>query len=107
MPSPKSHSFERPRNLPRRHRLPRPPHPAGASALAIPGPVLGGDKATDYRRIESLQEYPLTAQDRVRVERYRRAGNNEWLLSEFSSLAIDLPVAALYAGVPLEPSPRR
>jgi Uma2 family endonuclease len=99
------------------------PHLAGANALAL-AEVLSpateaydrGDKAAHYRRIESLQEYLLIAQDRVRVERYRRAGNNEWLLSEFttltdsiplSSLGIDLPVAALYAGVPLEPSPRR
>jgi Uma2 family endonuclease len=75
-----------------------------------------GDKSAHYRRIESLQEYLLIAQDRVRVERYRRAGNSDWLLSEFTaltdvieltSLAIHLPVAALYAGVPLEPSPRR
>ena len=105
------------------------PHLAGANALALANPVLlaevlspsteaydRGDKSAHYRRIESLQEYLLVAQDRVRVERYRRAGNNDWLLSEFTtladsiplaSLAIDLPVAALYAGVPLEPGPRR
>lgn len=75
-----------------------------------------GDKAAHYRRIESLQEYLLIAQDRVRVERYRRSGQNEWLLSEFTtladiieltSLAITLPVADLFANVPLEPGRRR
>lgn len=105
------------------------PHLAGANALALANPVLlaevlspsteaydRGDKSAHYRRIESLQEYLLVAQDRVRVERYRRAGNNDWLLSEFTaltdvielnSLAIDLPVAALYENVPLELTLRR
>jgi Uma2 family endonuclease len=105
------------------------PHLAGANSLALANPVLlaevlspsteaydRGDKAAHYRRIPSLQEYLLIAQDRVRVERYRRVGNNDWLLSEFTaltdvielnSLAILLPVAALYADVPLEPGPRR
>lgn len=106
-----------------------PPHLAGTNAMALANPVFlaevlsksteaydRGDKAAQYRRIESLHEYLLIAQDRVRVERYRRAGPNDWLLSEFTaledsialtSLAIDLPVADLYAGVPLEPGSRR
>ena len=105
------------------------PHLAGANGMALANPVFlaevlsksteaydRGDKAAHYRRIESLQEYLLIAQDRVRVERYRRSGQNEWLLSEFtelndilelSSLGIELPLAALYAGVPLEPGSRR
>lgn len=105
------------------------PHLAGANSQALANPVVlaevlspsteaydRGDKAAHYRRIPTLQEYLLIAQDRVRVERYRRAGNNDWLLSEFTaltdvieltSLAIPLPVAALYENVPLEPGPRR
>jgi len=105
------------------------PHLAGANRMALANPVFlaevlsksteaydRGDKAAHYRRIESLQEYLLIAQDGVRVERYRRGGQNEWLLSEFTelsdtlqltSLGITLPIADLYTGVPLEPSPRR
>ena len=67
-----------------------------------------GEKSAHYRRIESLQEYLLIAQGTVRVERYRRAGNNEWVLSEFTdkgsmlelaSLGIEIPISAIYDGV--------
>jgi Uma2 family endonuclease len=42
-----------------------------------------GDKFAHYRRMESLQEYVLIAQDRMRVEHYARKGE-QWLLTEFS-----------------------
>lgn len=41
-----------------------------------------GRKAEHYRRIGSLQEYLLVAQAEPRVERYRRRGDREWLLTE-------------------------
>ena len=97
---------------------------AGTHDMAIANPVVlievlsksteaydRGEKSAHYRRIESLQEYLLVAQGTVRVERYRRAGNNEWVLSEFtdvggmlelSSLGIEIPIAAIYDGVELE-----
>ncbi len=105
------------------------PRLAGVNGMALANPVFlaevlsrsteaydRGDKAAHYRRIDSLQEYLLIAQDRIRVERYRRGGKNEWVLSEFTelndtleltSLGIELPVDALYSGVPLEPASRR
>ena len=70
-----------------------------------------GEKSAHYRRIESLQEYLLIAQGRVGVERYRRVGSNEWVLSEFTeqssilelaSLGIEIPIAAIYDGVAFE-----
>ena len=42
-----------------------------------------GDKFEHYRRIASLQEYVLIAQDRVFVERRVRTGD-VWVLAEFS-----------------------
>ncbi len=97
---------------------------AGIHGMAIANPVLlvevlsksteaydRGEKSAHYRRIESLQEYLLIAQGRVGVERYRRAGSNEWVLSEFTeqsavlelaSLGIEIPVAAIYDGVAFE-----
>jgi Uma2 family endonuclease len=42
-----------------------------------------GDKFAHYRRFESLAEYVLVAQDRVRVERFVRDGE-QWILSEVS-----------------------
>ena len=44
-----------------------------------------GDKFAQFRRLTSLQEYVLIAQDKVRVERYTRQGD-EWVLKEFQSL---------------------
>ncbi len=97
---------------------------AGTHAMATTNPVVlievlsksteaydRGEKAAHYRRIESLQEYLLVAQGTVRVERYRRAGENKWVLSEFTdtgemlelaSLGIEIPIAAIYDGVELE-----
>jgi Uma2 family endonuclease len=46
-----------------------------------------GDRFGHYRRLESLQEYVLVAQDRPRIERYtRRADSHEWLLTDISDL---------------------
>jgi Uma2 family endonuclease len=52
-----------------------------------------GQKFIKYRRIESLQEYLLVAQDEPRIEQYLRQPSNEWLLSEFNGLetTIQLP----------------
>jgi len=44
-----------------------------------------GEKFAHYRRLESLQEYILVAQDCVRVEHYLRQGE-QWLLTELSNL---------------------
>jgi Uma2 family endonuclease len=44
-----------------------------------------GEKFAHYRRIESLQEYVLVSQDKVRIESYVRQGS-QWILSEASDL---------------------
>jgi Uma2 family endonuclease len=41
-----------------------------------------GEKFAHYRRLQSLKEYVLIAQDRVLLERYARQSEGEWLLSE-------------------------
>lgn len=41
-----------------------------------------GAKFAHYRRLDSLQEYLLVAQDRLSMECYRRAPQGQWLLSE-------------------------
>jgi Uma2 family endonuclease len=45
-----------------------------------------GRKGVHYRRIASLAEFLLVAQDEPRVERYRRQGEGEWVLTEVSGL---------------------
>jgi Uma2 family endonuclease len=70
-----------------------------------------GDKFAQYRRLESLREYVLIAQDRQRIERYvRQAEGQEWLLTEISdpegcvpltAIGCELALAEVYDKVPL------
>ena len=55
-----------------------------------------GNKFMQYRRLASLEEYLLIAQDRVQIEHYQRQPDNLWLLSEASDLqaTIKLPSVA-------------
>jgi Uma2 family endonuclease len=41
-----------------------------------------GEKSEGFRRLVSLQEYLLISQTEPRVERYRRYGERQWMLSE-------------------------
>ena len=75
-----------------------------------------GAKAAHYRRIPSLQEYVLIAQDRMLVERYVRQADGSWLLTEFSdtagdfafgSIQVRIPLAENYRGVTLPENPGR
>jgi Uma2 family endonuclease len=53
-----------------------------------------GEKFAHYRRLASLREYVLVAQDRVRVEHYVRRGE-QWLLTELAGLDATLPLESL------------
>jgi Uma2 family endonuclease len=52
-----------------------------------------GKKFQHYRTLESLQAYMLIAQDSIRIERYLRQPNDQWLLSDVTDLeaALELP----------------
>ncbi len=52
-----------------------------------------GEKFEHYRKIPSLVEYLLIAQERCLVEHYIRQADGRWLLSEYSSLqdVIEMP----------------
>jgi Uma2 family endonuclease len=52
-----------------------------------------GRKFEHYRKLESLKEYMLIAQDKYHIEHYVRQPDNQWLLSETDSLqdTIHLP----------------
>ena len=71
-----------------------------------------GGKFTHYRRLPSLQEYVLISQDRPLVEHYVRQGQDEWLLTEHSSLedglilpsiGCRLPFSEIYLKVRFDP----
>ena len=53
-----------------------------------------GDKFAEYRRIPSLQEYLLAAQDRPYMERYVRQGEN-WLLTESKGVEVTVSLDAI------------
>ncbi len=57
-----------------------------------------GKKFAQYRRLESLREYVMVAQDQVRVERYTRQGD-EWLLTELSRLEDTLQLESIGCAV--------
>jgi Uma2 family endonuclease len=59
-----------------------------------------GEKFAHYRRLDSLQEYLLVSQDKVRVERYVRQGD-QWVLSELISLDDVLQIGVIDCAVPL------
>ena len=70
-----------------------------------------GLKFKEYRQIESLQEYVLVWQDEPRVEVFQRGPSTEWIFRDFNgldgvchlaSVDCDVPLAAVYEGVPLE-----
>jgi Uma2 family endonuclease len=59
-----------------------------------------GRKFEQYRRIASLREYVLVAQDRILIERYTRQGE-EWVLTDFRSREDVLGLASIDCEVPL------
>jgi Uma2 family endonuclease len=60
-----------------------------------------GAKSADYRKLPSLQEYVLIAQDRPLVERYVRQPDGGWLLTEFNNMAQTFAFATIPARVAL------
>jgi len=73
-----------------------------------------GEKFAHYRRLDTLREYILVAQDKVRVEHYVREGE-QWILSEISdadsilhltSVDCHVGLAAIYEKVDFNPLPK-
>jgi Uma2 family endonuclease len=54
-----------------------------------------GKKFMKYRRIESLLEYVLVAQDEAHVEHYVRQLNGGWLLSESTTLGDEIYLSSI------------
>jgi Uma2 family endonuclease len=69
-----------------------------------------GSRFADFRRLESLREYVLVAQDRVLVERFARQGD-DWVLTELNrpdevlrlpSVGCEVALSEVYAKVRFE-----
>lgn len=61
-----------------------------------------GDKAEDYYRLKSLQEYVLVSQYRVRVEHFSRQKNNEWTLKFYEDLNDTVELKSIKCKIPLK-----
>ena len=70
-----------------------------------------GTKSAHYRRLPSVQEYVLIAQDRPLVERYVRQPDGGWTLREvarldqaveFDGIPVHLPMSEIYRQIILE-----
>lgn len=60
-----------------------------------------GAKFLHYRKLPSLREYLLVAQNECRVEHYLRQDENRWLLGEYSSPDDTVALVSLDCTVPL------
>ena len=72
-----------------------------------------GGKLMLYRRLPSFEEYVLVAQDRPRIEIFRKAAENRWVLITYEgleaaaaieSLDLSLPLKEVYEDVELPPA---
>ena len=73
-----------------------------------------GRKFAHYRRIPTLKEYILVAQDKPLVERYLRQPDESWVLNVFDNMAntfafgsveVQVPLATIYDGVEFPENP--
>ena len=60
-----------------------------------------GTKFAQYRKILSLQEFILAAQDQPLLERYARQPDGDWLLTEFRGLEITFEMTCLRVKIPM------
>lgn len=60
-----------------------------------------GQKFGRYRRMPSLRQYVLVAQNKVSVESYLRQPGEDWLLHEFDMLADTIPFPSLDCAISL------
>lgn len=66
-----------------------------------------GEKFTDYKKIESLEEYVLIEQDQQKIECHRRQADNTWTTTtykvgeqvKFESIDLEVAIEKLYQGL--------
>lgn len=61
-----------------------------------------GETFEPYRKLDSLQEYLMIAQDRVHVEHHARQRDNQWLLSETNSVEDTMALPTLACRLSVE-----
>lgn len=61
-----------------------------------------GLKFQHYRTIESLKEYILVDQDKIRIEQFTRQPDNTWTLRDYQSPTDQLKLSTVNVSVPLQ-----
>ncbi len=61
-----------------------------------------GEKAEDYYKLNSLQDYVLVSQYRVRVEHFSRQKNNEWILKIYEDLKDVVELKSIHCKISLK-----
>lgn len=61
-----------------------------------------GDKAEDYFKLESLQDYVLVSQYRIRVEHFSRQKDNEWTLKIYEDLGDEVNLKSINCRISLK-----
>lgn len=59
-------------------------------------------KLDHYRMISSVTEIVLVAQDRPRIEHWRRQGDGQWLVEDIEDLGRTIELASIHCRLPLE-----
>ena len=60
-----------------------------------------GRKFEHYRKIESLMEYILVAQDQYRIEQYLRQSDGRWIFTEIAGVDTTLVLSSIGCEIPL------
>ncbi|MEO8602907.1 MAG: Uma2 family endonuclease [bacterium] len=60
-----------------------------------------GEKFEHYRKLATLREYVLIAQDRAHVEQFSRQADGHWLLAEWDGLAATVTLPSIGAALAL------
>jgi Uma2 family endonuclease len=60
-----------------------------------------GEKFSHYRRLHSLRDYVLVAQDRCGIEHYTRQAGNLWLMRSIDQLGDGLDIATIGCSIPV------
>ena len=61
-----------------------------------------GDKAEDYFKLESLQDYVLVSQHHIRAEHFSRQKNNVWTLKIYEDLSDEVELKSIKCKVSLK-----
>lgn len=59
-------------------------------------------KFAHYRRLPTVKEYILIAQDSVRLEQYVRQSDGRWILSEYSDLEVTAEIQSIGCELPMK-----